>query len=207
MTWQFDDDVAEIFPQHARQHIPNYDQVLNLSLDVCNDYSKTSKILDVGCATGETLKLLEQNNFTNIYGVDNSKSMIKHYTGSGKILLSENFPVDTGTFDVILMNWTLHFIKDKTKYLTDVFNGLNNDGVFVLTDKTSLDPYSIKFYHQYKRSKGVSEQAIRQKELDIKDIMYIDSVEWYLENLKKIGFTQVNVANASWCFTSFVCQK
>ena len=66
MTWQFDDDVAEIFPQHARQHIPNYDQVLNLSLDVCNDYSKTSKILDVGCATGETLKLLEQNNFTNI---------------------------------------------------------------------------------------------------------------------------------------------
>jgi hypothetical protein len=37
--------------------------------------------------------------------------------------------------------------------------------------------------------------------------MYIDSVEWYLENLKKIGFTQVNIANASWCFTSFVCQK
>lgn len=207
MTWQFNEDIAKIFSQHARQHIPNYDQVLHLSLDVCNQYSKTSKIIDIGCATGETLRLLEHNNFTNIYGVDNSQSMINHYSGIGKIILSENFPIDQEKFDVIIMNWTLHFIEDKIKYLTDIFNGLNNNGVFILTDKTSLDPYAINFYHQYKRSKGVSDKEIKQKEIDVKDIMYINPVEWYLENLKKIGFTRINIANAFWCFTSFVCQK
>lgn len=207
MTWKFDEDIAKIFSQHARQHIPNYDQVLNQCLDICNQFPKTSKIIDVGCATGETLKLLEQNNFSNIYGVDNSPAMIKQYLGRAQVILSNDFPIDHGKFDVIIMNWTLHFIKDKVNYLNKVVDGLNNNGVLILTDKTSLDPYAINFYHQYKKEKGVTEIEIKQKELSVKDIMHINSVEWYLTNLKELGFTRINIMNAFWCFTSFVCQK
>ena len=45
--WTFDNKVAEIFPAHARQHIPNYDKVIQKTLDICADYSADSAIVDV----------------------------------------------------------------------------------------------------------------------------------------------------------------
>jgi trans-aconitate methyltransferase len=205
MTWKFDKAVAKTFAEHVRRHIPNYEQVINQSVEICNLYKKDSKIIDVGCAIGETLTQLHTRGFTNIYGVDNSQDMLDQCPKVATLINSNSFPIDV--FDVVLINWTLHFIKDKEQYLKDVFANLAAGGTLVLSEKTSLDPFAIKMYHNFKRSQGVSEEEIRIKEQRTKDVMFIDSADWYLTMLKNIGFSKVYIINASWCFTTFVCVK
>jgi len=204
--WQFDTNVASSFDSHARQHIPNYDTVIDKSLDVCELYGKSAKIIDVGCAIGETLIRLHNRGFTNLHGVDNSQSMLDkcpHLIAS--LTCSETLP--EGLYDVIIINWTLHFIKDKKQYLQNVFDMLNPNGVVIISDKTSLDPLATGMYHDFKRSKGVSEEVIKQKQESIKNVMFIDDIEYYFSILKFTGFSKVHIIDSYWCFTTFVCIK
>ena len=77
-NWVFDNAVASTFVDHARQHIPNYDQVIDKSVDLCLRYLPSqANIIDVGCATGETLRRLHAAGFTNLSGVEASYAMLK----------------------------------------------------------------------------------------------------------------------------------
>lgn len=207
-TWKFDSKVAEVFPTHARQHIPNYDQVIKHCIDVANLHDKNSKIIDVGCAVGETLIKLQQHGFTNLYGVDYSQSMLDRCPSNiAKLICSDNFPTEHAPFDIVLMNWTLHFIKNKVEYLCDIYNSLPPDGILILTEKTSNDQLPLEFYHQFKRSNGVSDQEIKQKAQSLESVMHYNDVPWYFKHLLEIGFTKVYIFNAHWCFTSFIAIK
>lgn len=206
MTWKFDSNIARIFNSHATQHIPNYSQIIDQCVEICNKQDKSIKIIDVGCAVGETLKRLHNNGFNNLHGVDSSQSMLDECPqGIATLYCSEHLP--NGPYDVILMNWTLHFVKDKLAYLEKIYANLNPNGTLVISEKTSLDPVAINFYHDYKRKQGVSNLEILAKEASVQDIMYIDSVEWYQHRLKEIGFSKIFIINAFWCFTTFVCVK
>lgn len=206
-SWQFDSKVAEVFPTHARQHIPNYDQVIKNCIDIANLYDKNSKIVDVGCAVGETLIKLHQHGFTNLYGVDYSQSMLDRCPNVAELICSDRFPVNHAPFDLVIMNWTLHFIKNKIDYLVDIYNSLLPNGVLILTEKTSNDTLPLNFYHEFKRSNGVSDQEIEQKAQRLESVMYYNDIPWYFKNLSEIGFKQVYIFNAHWCFTSFLAIK
>jgi tRNA (cmo5U34)-methyltransferase len=206
MTWEFNKDVAKSFKLHATQHIPNYNQVIDHCVAICKKQNKSIKIIDVGCAIGETLARLHTEGFDNIHGVDNSQAMLDECpTGIATLTCADTLP--PGTYDIILMNWTLHFIKEKTKYLQDIYNNLNPNGILVISEKISLDTIAIEFYHDYKRNSGVSDAEILKKETSVKDIMHINSIEWYQDVFKKIGFSKVHIINAHWCFATFVCEK
>jgi tRNA (cmo5U34)-methyltransferase len=206
-TWKFDKDIAKIFVDHARQHIPNYDQVINKCVSVAQDLvAKDSAIVDIGCATGETLRRLHQAGFTNLHGVEASQAMLDHCDLSlAQYYHSDTFP--NKKFDAIFCNWTLHFIKDKVSYLSKIHRNLNDGGFMILSDKTSLDPFCIKKYHEWKSSQGVTQQQIQDKAQSVKNIMFIDSPKWYLDTLQQIGFGRVEVIDAHWCFTTFLCNK
>jgi len=207
MTWQFNADVAETFVNHAQHHIPNYDIVIDKCIEVSKWYlDGGSRIIDVGCATGETLRRLHNAGFNNLTGVDASHAMLKYcdYT-IANIIHSDRFPNET--FDGVLCNWTLHFVEDKEKYLIDIHRNLNKDGLLVLSEKTSIDTIAINFYHKWKHSQGVSWEEITAKEAAVKDIMYINDPKWYIDTLTWIGFRDIQVIDASWCFTTFLCIK
>ena len=205
--WKFDNTIANIFESHAKQHIPNYDAVIDQCVDVCNYLDKNTKIIDVGCAIGETLNRLQSHGFTNLHGVDNSWAMIEKCNTRGPFHLhySDKFPDEL--YDVVLMNWTLHFIENKIEYLKSVYDGLSDNGLLILSDKTSNDELPLKFYHQFKSRKGVSENEIREKAQSLVNVMFIHDVDWYLKTLRSIGFKEVYIINAYWCFTSFICTK
>lgn len=206
MTWQFDSSVAKNFVDHARRHIPNYDSVIDKSVAVCQKYlNSDSAVIDVGSATGETLKRLSQAGFANLTGVDSSQAMLDQCSVSAKLICSNQFPQQT--FDAVLCNWTLHFMSDKKDYLQQIYNNLSPGGFLILSDKTSLDPDMIDFYHDFKSSAGVSAQEIRAKAHSVRDIMHIDSPQWYLDTLKSVGFCNTQIIDASWCFTTFFSRK
>ena len=205
-VWKFDQEIAKIFVNHARQHIPNYESVIDKCIEVCRyRLSSTSSIIDVGCATGQTLVRLQQAGFVNLTGVDSSPHMIDQCKVSAELICSETFP--NQVFDAILCNWTLHFIKHKVEYLSNIYQNLSPGGFLILSDKTSKDQLPLHFYHQFKSKAGVSDQAIQAKADSVKNIMHIDSPEWYIENLQKLGFSKVYIIDASWCFTTFLCTK
>jgi 2-polyprenyl-3-methyl-5-hydroxy-6-metoxy-1,4-benzoquinol methylase len=75
--WIFDETVSNIYKTHVRQHIPNYDRVIDKSISVCQKLcNKNDSIIDVGCATGETLQRLHDagfNNFNNVNYFNSNK--------------------------------------------------------------------------------------------------------------------------------------
>ena len=108
-------------------------------------------------------------------------------------------------YKLILMNWTLHFIQDKYSYLKDIYNKLDN-GHLILTDKTSQSETVKELYYDFKRSKGVSDEYIYQKEKNLAGIMHSVPVDWYLKSLREIGFT-VDIIHSDLGFITFLCAK
>lgn len=205
--WEFNSDVAEIFVDHARQHIQDYDKIIDMCVNIANKkFAKSDKIIDVGCATGHTLIKLLENGFTNIVGVESSESMIaKCPAGISQLIRSDSFPKDK--YDMVICNWTLHFIKTKIQYLTDIFNGLEDGGMLILTDKTKNDGVELELYHDFKRGAGVSEELIAAKAASLHNVMFVNDPMWYLTTLRDIGFRDISILNATPCFTSFLAYK
>lgn len=206
--WKFDSKLAPNFVDHARKHIPDYDKVIDISIELCEDlYNKESAIIDIGCASGETLNRLHAKGFTNIYGVDNSQAMLDVCPKEiATYELSEDYPASFPAMDVVICNWTLHFIKNKLSYLQNIKNNLKKGGTFILSEKTTLDPLMIGKYHEFKIKNGVPKDEIKVKEKQLLDVMFIDDIEWYLNTLKDVGFSKVNVINAHYCFNTFICR-
>lgn len=205
--WQFDKSVAERFQQEAEQNIPDYRRVIELCWKIA-DYKQIphdAVIVDVGSALGETLYEFKTNGYTNIWGIESSISMKDASMFRENIILSEIYP-DLKA-DMIMMNWTLHFIVNKYVYLKEIYKNLNDSGVFVLTDKTNQSPMVKELYYDFKRDHGVSDEYIVEKEKQLQGYMRTEEFGWYKSTLGSIGFKNVEVINSSLGFTTFYCEK
>jgi SAM-dependent methyltransferase len=203
--WKFDEHIAEIYSSHVLSHIPNYSAVLDLSCDIASDLLDSDAVIcDFGSANGNTLKKLSSRNFKNLYGVEINQAMIDKST-TDKFKISSTLP--DIKFDYIIANWSLHFNQNKEEILKNIFDRLQDNGIFLLSEKVSLDSYAIKKYHDWKRNQGVSSIEIKQKEEALIGAMFIDNAQWYLDTLKKVGFKNIEIVNSYWCFCTFFCRK
>ena len=201
-AWVFDDSVAERFQHEAETNIPDYHLVIDKCVNFANKHlQKTDKIIDVGSALGYTMDKLVDAGFTNVMGVDNSPAM--NSKNKHNVICDDALP--DIKYKLILMNWTLHFIQDKYSYLKDIYNKLDN-GHLILTDKTSQSETVKELYYDFKRSKGVSDEYIYQKEKNLAGIMHSVPVDWYLKSLREIGFT-VDIIHSDLGFITFLCAK
>jgi len=206
--WRFDSRIAEIFVDHARQHIPGYERVINKSVDFLRrTLEPTDAIIDIGCATGHTLKKLSVAGFTNLHGVDNSASMLAHVPADLATLTCSNWLPMHPKYQAVIMNWTLHFVRDKVRYLRDIHTQLEPGGYLILSDKTYNQGTFLDLYHDYKRSQGVSDQEVAEKAAAVKDVMFIDDQSWYISTLADLGFCDITIIDADWCFTSFLARR
>ena len=90
--------------------------------------------------------------------------------GIASYFLSDTFLGDD--YDMILCNWTLHFIKDKENYLKAMADGLKDGGTMILSEKTSKDTDLIKMYHDNKLKLGVTEEQIKMKKAqELKEVL------------------------------------
>jgi len=201
-SWIFDKSVAERFQNEADTNIPSYHTVIDKCLQFANKYlQKNDKIIDVGSALGYTMGKFIDSGFTNVFGVDNSPAM--NEGNKYPVICSDKLPEDR--YNLVLMNWTLHFIQDKITYLNDIYNKLDN-GYLILTDKTSQSEIVKDLYYDFKRSKGVSDTYIKEKEKSLVGVMHSLPVDWYLKSLRDIGF-KVDILHSDMGFTTFLCRK
>jgi len=208
-SWIFDKSVASVFVQHAEQHIPKYYEVIEQSVQMCEYFikNKNEKIIDIGCATGKTIETLHNRGFTNLVGVDNSQDMLDCITNKdiANYIFSDTLPADN--YSAVICNWTLHFINQKELYLQSIYKNLKPNGILVLSDKTKNEGIELDLYHQFKKSRGVTQEEIIRKANSLIGKMFIDSEFWYIETCKRIGFSEVSIINSAPCFTTFLIVK
>lgn len=207
--WRFDARVAEQFETHARRHIPRYDEIIDQSVQLCRKLCHPhSRIIDVGAATGETIRRLTAAGFHNLVGVESSNDMLNRArsTAAAEWVLSDRFPTALGPYAAVCCNWTLHFVQHKLEYLSNIYHSLESGGILILTEKTANSGVELELYHDHKRRQGVTESEIQAKAQSLQNVMFIDSVEWYMQTLKQLGFA-VSIINADYCFTTFLARK
>lgn len=204
-NWQFNEEVAARFEAEARGHIPNYEAVVQKCVDIAlAKLQPSAKIIDVGSATGYTMERLMAAGFTEVYGVDSSKAMIERSRLSQRVIHSQTFPTAHAPFDMVLANWTLHFVPERDAYIADIKSSLQSDGIFILTDKMSSSKFVHDQYHNFKRTNGVSEEEIARKEASIKGVLETRPLEWYFDTLQKVGFRDIEVIDAPYCFATLI---
>jgi SAM-dependent methyltransferase len=206
-AWKFDQTVADIFVDHARQHIPNYETVINKSIRLADlKLDKTAKILDFGCATGRTLEQFKLAGYDDLYGIDNSQAMLDKCNVFADLLCADTVPDSYQDFDLILSNWTLHFADNKEEILDRIVSALRPGKFFILSEKVSEMPVLIDLYYEWKFAQGVSREAIERKRQTLDGVMKVKPNEWWLEKLNE-RFGHVAVIDADWCFCSYLCIK
>lgn len=203
--WQFDEEAAANFAAIAQREIPDYQRVIDLSIQVVDKLElENPKIIDVGSAIGATLQALHSAGFHNLYGVDSSAEMLARSFDKATLIQSEQFPVEHGPYDVVLANWVLHFIPERTAYLHAIKNALSDNGVLILTEKLSGSELANELYYDFKRSNGVSEADIQLKKQRLEGVLTTRTLDWYLLELKQLGFESVEIVNANTVFATFL---
>ena len=210
MRWTFDENVAAEFDSIAQKQIPNYDMVIGRCVELARHEFNTNpeaKIIDVGSAKGRTLTRLVEAGFTNIFGVESSKHMIAASAFPERIIHSEIFPLDKAPFDMVLANWTLHFIPMRENYIRDIAKGLKSNGLFVFSDRMLGSATSYQRYLDFKRRQGVSDADIKAKEAALQGVLEPRPLAWYQTVLQQSGFKDIEVIDAAWCFNTIMCRK
>ena len=204
--WKFNEEVAARFEIEARTHIPNYELVVQKCVDIAlNAFpQKSAKIIDVGSAIGYTMERLRAAGFAEVYGVDCSKAMIERCRAPERVTHSSSFPTIDAPFDMVLANWTLHFIPEREAYITDIKSALNDNGIFILTDKMTSSTFVHEQYYNFKRAMGVSEEEIVRKEASLKGVLETRPLEWYLNTLQAQGFRDISIIDAPYCFATII---
>lgn len=123
----------------------NYNNIIDMI-----NLKKVSRILDVGCGTGEILNILsKQNKKYELYGVDISKKMIEVAVKKDKAKKikyiccdSENIPLKDNYFDLIITSESFHHYPNPNNVLKEFKRVLKANGRIILCDM--YRPYIIR---------------------------------------------------------------
>jgi trans-aconitate methyltransferase len=197
-------DIAEDYDKHVNDHIPNYLKVIQKTLSICSLYPYNSNIVDFGSANGQTLKTLSNLGYNNLHGVEPVQEMINISDPQVATYYKELPDIE---FDIIIANWVLHFIQDKSNVLEKFYNSMNKSSTLILSEKVSTDLVIRKFYHNFKISNGLSKQQIENKERNLVGVMYLLSLKEYILLLNTIGFTTIEIIDGDWGFVTLMIKK
>ncbi len=137
------------------------DILINDLLKSTNTEYKNLKLLDIGCGTGLSTKLLIESKIgekiEHVTLLDTSVNMLKEATKKAK---GWDIPFDTvngylgdvvQNFDIIMICSVLHHIPDLATFLKDVSNRLNPNGVLIHLQDPNYDHLDTENYKYRKK--------------------------------------------------------
>lgn len=207
--WVFDLEVAKRFKQEALNNIPDYIKTINLTKQLIKDTFddwEDAHILDIGSALGFTVKELLNDGFIEVYGLEKSPDMVSMSDCKERIILSDNLE-NLFKYNVIIANWTLHFIQEREEFIQSIYDHLHRDGLFILSEKMDSDDATKQHYIDFKIERGMTKEEIAIKNSRLENVLTTKPLSWYLEILHKVGFTHIEIINSRLMFKTIICRK
>ena len=87
-----------------------------------------------------------------------------------------------------------------------MIKNLDDDGLLIISDKIDNREFALKYYHDFKKKQGVSEEDIESKAKSLVGVMFVQNLDWYIDTFKDLNIDYY-LANGHWSFATFVCRK
>ena len=224
-TWEFNNKVSKVFDQHVRESIPFYNQFHKQIAKISEFYLKDNSIIyDLGCSTGnyikEVCKLKKKN--LNIYGVDESKTMLKLANfkiknikkNKIKFINNDLLKLKMLKSDLIVCSLMLPFFSrsKQVRLIKKIYNNLNVGGAAIFLNK-SICSYSHfenifnQLYYDFKLSMGIRPEDVLKKAKSLRSVHTLNTTQEDSLMLKKIGFKKIDIFFKYLNFTGFLVEK
>jgi len=225
--FNFDDKVAEVFPDMIRRSVPGYESIIrHLATFARLFVTDNSNVYDLGSSLGAaTLSMRRSITASNVkmIAVDNSASMVdrskKVFSAYGSdipvdVVLDNIENIDIQNASMVVLNFTLQFIDKETRtlLLKNIVNGLKPGGLLVLSEKIHFNnPVTQKIINDmhldFKRENGYSELEISQKREALQDILIPETFDEHRDRLLNVGFRSADIWFQQYNFASMVAIK
>ncbi|MDO9959626.1 carboxy-S-adenosyl-L-methionine synthase CmoA [Glaesserella parasuis] len=223
----FDESVAEVFPDMIQRSVPGYSNIITaIGMLASRFVTDQSNVYDLGCSRGAGILSIRRNvekTGVRIIGVDNSEPMVErcrrhleayHSDIPVEILCDDIRHIEIKNASMVVLNFTLQFLprEDRLALLRKIYQGLNPNGVLVLSEKFTFEDNTINellidLHHTFKRANGYSELEVSQKRTALENVMRTDSIDTHKARLKEAGFSQVDLWFQCFNFGSMITIK
>ena len=223
-AFEFDEKVASVFRDMISRSVPGYELLLHAIGLYANVFAQqNSNIYDLGCSLGEVSQIVAKQTSDldcQVIAVDNSPAMIKkcrrRYAKTKNIewRCEDVQKIDIVNASLVILNLTLQFIEpDKRQSMLDkIYQGLNQGGVLVLSEKVLLDDHlennrMIQLYQAFKKTEGYSDLEISQKRTALENVLISDQETVHYQRLNEAGFSEIYQYFRAFNFVSYLAIK
>lgn len=226
--WEFNEEVTNCFEEMLDRSIPNYkhmrELITNVGVNHIQSYSLYyTNILDIGSSQGRQIELLADKLYSNnFFGIEISEPMVKYSRKKFQKNLNvqilkedvtkKEFPcTQCGLITAIL---TIQFIpiEYRQKLLTNIYNSLHRNGLFIFVEKVIGDNYDFSqlyedLYYNMKMQNGYTLQEIREKRLKLEGVLVPVTNEFNINLLKQAGFKKIEIFWKDLNFIGYLAMK
>jgi tRNA (cmo5U34)-methyltransferase len=226
--FEFNETVARVFPDMLRRSIPGYDASIEAIGWLASRYVRANtRCYDLGCSLGAAAGAIRDNVAepgVQILAVDNAPAMVERCRqrladgGSGDdprpkvdVVVADVREIDIENASMVVMNYTLQFLPPEARdpMMRAIARGLNEGGVFVLSEKVvhedeSIEDLLVELHYQYKRNNAYSELEISRKRAALENVLIPERLEAHRRRLTAAGFRHVGVLLQYFNFLSLV---
>lgn len=228
IDFDFDEKVAEVFPDMIQRSVPGYGTMISTIGILAAKYAQpNSRCYDLGCSLGAvSLSMRQRINQPDctIIAVDNSEAMVERGLEllasdsssrvSVEMVCADIQDIAIEDASVVVLNFTLQFIPldDRLALITRIYQGLKPGGVLILSEKMAFDDqakqdFHTEAHHNFKRANGYSDLEISQKRTALERVMIPESLTCHKQRLQEAGFPMSEVWFQCFNFASMAAIK
>ncbi|MEO1525165.1 MAG: carboxy-S-adenosyl-L-methionine synthase CmoA [Planctomycetota bacterium] len=206
--FEFDDAVADVFPDMINRSVPGYGSILSVIEQLAERFvTPGSNVYDLGCSLGAATLLIRDKSpdDATIHAIDNSKAMTSRlqqrldaepaHAANVNVQQSDILDVTMENASFVVLNFTLQFIpaENRDALLQRVCDALNPGGALLLSEKVCFDAPAQQqlladLHLDFKRANGYSELEIAQKRTSLENTLIPETIEAHCERLRTVGF-------------------
>ena len=224
VDFEFNDAVADVFPDMIRRSVPGYETIIPLSgLMAARHLGIDGRALDLGCSLGATTQaILAQTDAPEIraIGIDNAEPMILRARDLNQDRRAEfivadiqdpaldRFLIDA---NVILLNFVLQFFEPNTRLTTlqSLRQAMSHNGMIIVSEKVRHDnPETHAFFDNthlaWKQANGYGALEISQKRSALENVMRVDTVQSHFDRFTEAGFSNATLWYQCMNWVSFI---